>query len=354
MRYLGIAELEELSALLSSAETSDGTRLSCRFEAYSCKAAGADKKLLVQLLRRYGDAARAHRTTRGAPTSESGNESAWDDAAGCVSGEGTMNDSLESLMRSSHDSLLKTSQDPVIRAPQDSANEKDTDVKSSDFGKREAECAPGEGESTMTPPASKRRASLTEGTPRSVSFAPDVTDSPSKRSERTDAAAELPPGLSLKTLYYLVATMNQVFPDYDLVDIDPRCFVPQPDAHAAARAVDAALGSSGPARLWDVVTDTIGALEECLAYTFDTRPTRLSVLDETDDPFWERGYLYARIFVHVLTHRWSINYFFYNRRLKRVLLVAVHAVSVLGAPIDERPSQRSLTPMASQDLSGGP
>jgi len=223
MRYLALPELEELSAALSNAAPSEGVRLSCRLEAYTCKAAGADKKLLVQLLRRYRAAPDAGRRTRHA--GESGAESSWEDVLGAAG------DSLESLV---------------------------------------AESAPGDS------PGGRRRASVDE-------------------RPRAPPECELPAGMSLKALYYLVATMNLVFPDYDLVDVDPRCFVAQPDVSAVVRAVDAALGAAATPRLWELAASAVGPLDECAVYTFDAQPTRLSVLDETDDPFWERGYLYDTI-----------------------------------------------------------
>lgn len=36
MRYLAVAELEQLNALLSSVESDDGSRITGRLEAYSC------------------------------------------------------------------------------------------------------------------------------------------------------------------------------------------------------------------------------------------------------------------------------------------------------------------------------
>lgn len=53
MRYLELAQLATLNTVLSRIEADDGSRISGRAEAFSAKAAGADKKLWRHLEERF-------------------------------------------------------------------------------------------------------------------------------------------------------------------------------------------------------------------------------------------------------------------------------------------------------------
>jgi len=61
------------------------------------------------------------------------------------------------------------------------------------------------------------------------------------------------------------------------------------------------------AQLWAAINDEIN-LTECDIYSYNS--------DLTSDPFGEDGSL------------WSFNYFFYNRKLKRIVLFTCRAVSL--------------------------
>jgi hypothetical protein len=100
-------------------------------------------------------------------------------------------------------------------------------------------------------------------------------------------------GVGRKLLYYLVATMNQVFPDYDFSDIPPEVFhelaLPQVMAHVNTTLFNSGIikgaTSEFSARIWEQMDTAIG-LEECEIYSFDGADL------DTEDPFWERGCMY--------------------------------------------------------------
>lgn len=101
-------------------------------------------------------------------------------------------------------------------------------------------------------------------------------------------------GMDLKLFYYLVATMNQVFPDYDFSDLKPEVFSLQAPLSAVVHHVNTTLFNTGvnksvasfnefSGRMWERIDSAIG-LSDTEVYSFagDT-------FDELDDPFWERG-----------------------------------------------------------------
>jgi len=98
-------------------------------------------------------------------------------------------------------------------------------------------------------------------------------------------------GLTLKLLYYLIATMNQVFPDYDFSNVHPNAFVPV-SVEEAVNRVETTLFNAGvdkvgefTRRLWERMDGAIG-LRECEAYTFVEDGLEE---EEGEDPFWELG-----------------------------------------------------------------
>lgn len=147
---------------------------------------------------------------------------------------------------------------------------------------------------------------------------------------------------SLKLLYYLIATMNLVFPDYDFSELPPDAFraeeLPAVVAHVNTTLFNAGLNKNVSrfeefsSRMWNCVDEAI-SLSDCKVYTYVNRD-----FDTLDDPFWERGCVYRQsargrdpliLFLRDrshLTFRWSFNYFFWNRKLKRIVLFTCRAV----------------------------
>lgn len=127
--------------------------------------------------------------------------------------------------------------------------------------------------------------------------------------------------ISTRTLYYLKATLNTVFaPDYDFSNAKSEEFSKEPSidfvrsklfGHLAAVRGDDVPQLS--AALWQELEKEI-APSECDIYSY--RP------DGDSDPFGEEGSL------------WSINFFLYNKRLKRIVFIRAHAISQ-GMPSED-------------------
>lgn len=118
-----------------------------------------------------------------------------------------------------------------------------------------------------------------------------------------------------KTLFYLIATLNASFgPDYDFSKAKAEEFSKEPNHKWVMNAIDANFLSS-PAhqsysllkpQLWQAIDKAINMVE-CEIYNYNP--------DLTSDPYSEDGCL------------WSFNYFFYNKKLKRVLFFTCRSTS---------------------------
>ncbi|KAG1452706.1 hypothetical protein G6F46_009592 [Rhizopus delemar] len=145
-----------------------------------------------------------------------------------------------------------------------------------------------------------------------------------------------------KTFFYLLATLNAAFPDNDFEDVRPEQFMKMPSVEMVMNSVNTTLFNLGNdvivnkyrqvgykidlvlfylfCRLWDVL-DEIVQFNECDVYTYNS--------DVDDDPMnEEEGYL------------WSLNYFFFNRKLKRMIFFSIKSES-LNAPIVQEEEQES-------------
>ncbi|XP_028179579.1 repressor of RNA polymerase III transcription MAF1 homolog [Ostrinia nubilalis] len=123
--------------------------------------------------------------------------------------------------------------------------------------------------------------------------------------------------ISRKTLFYLIATLNAAFPDYDFSMAKSSEFSAEPSLSWVQGAVDAALSAVGGLRwrqlrpaLWAAVEEEV-LLSECRIYSYNP--------DLASDPFGEPGCL------------WGFNYFFYNRKLKRIVFLTCRAMSPVCA-----------------------
>ena len=147
-----------------------------------------------------------------------------------------------------------------------------------------------------------------------------MTSSPHTRLQVVSGLAASPASLSSspigplsdagsrKTLIYLILTLNHCFPDYDFSNLRSHHFTKEDGLRQARETVETLLLE--PARLFGAaqapVLETLwGRLEEviqpgeCDVYSYKA--------DTDGDPFNEAASL------------WSFNYFFFNRRLKRIV-----------------------------------
>ncbi|XP_061463099.1 repressor of RNA polymerase III transcription MAF1 homolog [Rhineura floridana] len=140
--------------------------------------------------------------------------------------------------------------------------------------------------------------------------------SPSRlsKSQSGDEEGPLSDTCSRKTLFYLRATLNESFrPDYDFSAAKSHEFSREPSLNWVVNAVNCSLFSAVredfsalKPHLWDAVDQEI-CLSECDIYSYNP--------DLDSDPFGEEGSL------------WSFNYFFYNKRLKRIVFFTCRSIS---------------------------
>lgn len=121
--------------------------------------------------------------------------------------------------------------------------------------------------------------------------------------------------ISRKTLFYLIATLNASFgPDYDFSKAKAEEFSRELNHNWVMNAIDANFLSSPAhqsysalkAQLWQAI-DTAINMSDCEIYSYNP--------DLNSDPYSEDGCL------------WSFNYFFYNKKLKRVLFFTCRSTS---------------------------
>lgn len=137
------------------------------------------------------------------------------------------------------------------------------------------------------------------------------------RSLSGDEEGMLCDTISRKTLFYLIATLNAAFPDYEFSLAKSNEFSAEPSLSWVQSAVDSAISAVGGARwrqlrtaLWSAINDEV-QLPECRIYSYNP--------DLASDPFGEPGCL------------WAFNYFFYNRKLKRIVFFTCRAMSPVCA-----------------------
>ncbi|XP_062170694.1 uncharacterized protein LOC133876425 [Alnus glutinosa] len=127
---------------------------------------------------------------------------------------------------------------------------------------------------------------------------------------------------SRKTLIYLVLTLNHMYPDYDFSAVKAHQFFTEESwdifkqifdtymFEASKEWIETNGGSSLLEALYKAL-DEVVKLAECEIYSYNP--------DSDADPFLERGAI------------WSFNFFFYNRKLKRVVSFRLCCLSNLVA-----------------------
>ncbi|RKP07612.1 repressor of RNA polymerase III transcription MAF1 [Thamnocephalis sphaerospora] len=114
---------------------------------------------------------------------------------------------------------------------------------------------------------------------------------------------------SRRTLFYLIATLNASFPDYDFRQVDVTQFNKVTNFHTVTSAINTTLMNVGRGHLlrdyqfWDVL-DGVIELDDCDIYGYTP--------DLESDPYE--------------CSLWSYNYFFFNRKQKRILYLSLHSV----------------------------
>ncbi|XP_017050663.1 repressor of RNA polymerase III transcription MAF1 homolog isoform X2 [Drosophila ficusphila] len=137
-------------------------------------------------------------------------------------------------------------------------------------------------------------------------------------SQSGDEGITLCDTISRKTLFYLIATLNASFePDYDFSEAKSHEFSKEPSLQWVMNSIHSNLSALAGDQyqvirqpLWSAVDDEVN-LSECDIYSYNP--------DLSCDPFGEPGCL------------WSFNYFFYNKKLKRIVFFTSRAVNSLYA-----------------------
>jgi hypothetical protein len=125
---------------------------------------------------------------------------------------------------------------------------------------------------------------------------------------------------SRRTLIYLILTLNQIYPDYDFTLLRSQHFRKEEGVPSIEETVDAHLVEVGKVWettpgfgeepfldcLWAAIDEVID-MKECDVYSYQS--------DLETDPFGEKGAV------------WSFNYFFYNRKQKRILYFSCRGMS---------------------------
>ncbi|KAG0622436.1 hypothetical protein M758_3G097400 [Ceratodon purpureus] len=124
---------------------------------------------------------------------------------------------------------------------------------------------------------------------------------------------------SRRTLIYLILTLNHMYPDYDFSMLRPHHFTKEHGVLAAKQKIDVSLVEAS--KIWSTEVgeettlmdsiwngiDEVMNLEECEVYSYSP--------DAEGDPFADTGSI------------WSFNYFFYNKKQKRVLYFSSRCAS---------------------------
>ncbi|KAF9977546.1 RNA polymerase III-inhibiting protein maf1 [Actinomortierella ambigua] len=152
----------------------------------------------------------------------------------------------------------------------------------------------------------------------------DTANSPPEDSSFRDIISPFGPlnqPASRRTLFYLIGTLNASFPDYDFSDAKPEQFRKEPSVAIVINSINAILFQHGnervvkDLRMWEAIDHLID-FEDTDVYSYNPEPD--------SDPNDEEGG----------GTLWSFNYFFFNRKLKRIVFLTMRGVSY-DAPLEE-------------------
>ncbi|KAJ1918488.1 RNA polymerase III-inhibiting protein maf1 [Mycoemilia scoparia] len=139
---------------------------------------------------------------------------------------------------------------------------------------------------------------------------------------------------SRKTLFYLIATLNASFPDYDFRQVYKAIFISlqadqfkkAPSYQMVVNSINTTLMnldcpfSVGNSEIWEAIDQEID-LDNCDVYTYEP--------DTESDPYADEGAIM------------SMYHFFFNKRLKRIVFFTCRCISD-KVPVSEFPSEDEL------------
>ncbi|KJE96495.1 Maf1-pending-prov protein [Capsaspora owczarzaki ATCC 30864] len=155
-----------------------------------------------------------------------------------------------------------------------------------------------------------------------LAFSPPQSMSVSPLSQFNELCYE---SCNRKTLFYLIAVLNSAFPDYDFSTLKSHNFSKE-RFDMVSNYINSTLSTelqdewvAIAAKFWSSI-DADVALRDCAIYSYVPET-------DADNPFAEDGNL------------WSMNYFFYNHKLKRIVFFSCRCLSVTApCPEDEMAS----------------
>ncbi|KAL2609241.1 hypothetical protein R1flu_027814 [Riccia fluitans] len=127
---------------------------------------------------------------------------------------------------------------------------------------------------------------------------------------------------SRRTLIYLILTLNHMYPDYDFSMLRAHHFCKEPGLSAAKQKIEHFLVEAS--KVWGTEMGDETPLMDCLWASIDEvmdladSDVYACVPDFEGDPFADQGSM------------WSFNYFFYNKKLKRILCFSCRCVSKMA------------------------
>eukprot|EP00775_Hariotina_reticulata_P010161 gene10161-10320_t len=150
---------------------------------------------------------------------------------------------------------------------------------------------------------------------------------------------------SRKTLIYLILTLNHIYPDYDFSQLRAHHFRKEVGVSRAEELVDTHLievskvwentPGFGEApfldTLWSAIDEAID-LKDCDVYSYKS--------DGETDPFGEQATV------------WTFNFFFYNKKMKRILYIGVKAFTKSAADDEDKDEEDSKYIYNSDDEEG--
>uniref|UniRef100_A0A0D9ZS05 Repressor of RNA polymerase III transcription n=1 Tax=Oryza glumipatula TaxID=40148 RepID=A0A0D9ZS05_9ORYZ len=157
----------------------------------------------------------------------------------------------------------------------------------------------------------------------SISLEHEILDclSKSSDSDHSSPVEHLSCRSSRKTLIYLVLTLSHMYPDYDFSAVRAHLFFKEEEWESFKEMTDTYLSEASKqwaatnegTSLLDSMTNVIDEvikIGESDIYSYNP--------DQDGDPFLEKGVI------------WSINFFFYNRKLKRVVSFRCSCISKIS------------------------
>jgi len=126
-----------------------------------------------------------------------------------------------------------------------------------------------------------------------------IPSSPGGHTQPVSFSAAEKQLMPLKLFYFLVSTMNLMFPDYDFSDVSPSIFEKLPVINHVITQVNSTIFNTGAnknydsfseftRRMWDCIDEVI-ELHESDIYSFVPEKQGQA---EIDDPFWDKGSMY--------------------------------------------------------------